>query len=179
MLEKAVTETKAEWDHLNARSFEYQQLKHEADADKGLYDELIRKIREADINSGFQNNNISIADFARPALHPVFPNTRMNLLMAFFASLLLAIGAAILHDSLDTTLRDPAGGQPLPRNRCHWNLPIDRAAAQLPRASRPCAGAAIVPKPCFRLQRQTVLPLNLRLRRGGAHPAQHHPPLGF
>src|ERR1035441_8171076 len=58
MLQKTVAETKAEWDRINSKSFEYQQLKREAEADKTLYDELIRKIREADINAGFQNNNI-------------------------------------------------------------------------------------------------------------------------
>ena len=41
MLQAAVNGTKAEWDRVNARSFEYQQLKQEADANKALYDELI------------------------------------------------------------------------------------------------------------------------------------------
>ena len=55
MLLKAVSETKAEFDRLNARSFEYQSLKREAEADKNLgYEELIRKIREAGINAGFE-----------------------------------------------------------------------------------------------------------------------------
>ena len=62
MLQKAVAETKAEFDRLNARSFEYQTLKREAEADKKLYEELVRKIREAGINAGFQNSSIRIAD---------------------------------------------------------------------------------------------------------------------
>src|ERR1035437_1457401 len=41
MLQKTVAETKAEWDRINSKSFEYQQLKREADADKTLYAELI------------------------------------------------------------------------------------------------------------------------------------------
>ena len=94
MLQAAVNETKAEWDRINARSFEYQQLKQEADTDKALYDELIKKIKEADINAGFQNNNIRIADVARPSLKPVFPNMRLNLSLAFLFSTLLAIGGA-------------------------------------------------------------------------------------
>jgi uncharacterized protein involved in exopolysaccharide biosynthesis len=73
MLQKAVGAAKEEWDRINSKSFEYQQLKQEADADKSLYDELIKKIREADINAGFQNNNIRIADIARPPLAPVYP----------------------------------------------------------------------------------------------------------
>jgi succinoglycan biosynthesis transport protein ExoP len=83
MLRKAVAETKAEFDRLNARSFEYQSLKREAEADKQLYEELVRKIKEAGINASFQNSSIRIADTARPALKPVFPNIKLNLLLAF------------------------------------------------------------------------------------------------
>ena len=90
MLEKAVLIQKRNGTVSMRALSSIQQLKHEADADKGLYDELIRKIREANINSGFHNNNISIADYARPPAGPVYPNTRMNLLMAFVISLFLA-----------------------------------------------------------------------------------------
>jgi capsular exopolysaccharide synthesis family protein len=145
MLQKTVADTKAEWDHLNSRSFEYQQLKREADADKALYDELIKKIRESDINAGFQNNNISIADPARPPLHPVFPDMKLNLLMALLASTLLAIGAAILLDSMDTTLRDPQEASRFLGVDVIGTMPVDRAAAQLPRPNTPAGTPAIVP----------------------------------
>src|SRR6185312_8157083 len=49
MLKQAVNQTKEEFDQLNARSFDYQRLKQEAEADKKLYEELITKIREAGI----------------------------------------------------------------------------------------------------------------------------------
>jgi capsular exopolysaccharide synthesis family protein len=147
MLQKAVAETKAEWDRINSRSFEYQQLKREADADKTLYDELIRKIREADINAGFQNNNIRIADVARPPLGPVFPNIKLNLILAFLFSTLLAVGAALLQDTLDTTLRDPKEASRFLGTDVIGTMPVDRLAAQLPRAAAPVTAAAIVPKP--------------------------------
>lgn len=131
MLQKTVAATKAEWDGLNSRSFEYQQLKREADADKTLYDELVRKIKEADINSGFQNNNIRIADVARPPLKPVFPNLPVNLLLAFIFSTLLAIGAALLHDSLDTTLRDPEEASRFLGTDVIGTMPVDNMAAQV------------------------------------------------
>jgi capsular exopolysaccharide synthesis family protein len=145
MLQKTVADTKAEWDHLNSRSFEYQQLKREADADKALYDELIKKIRESDINAGFQNNNINIADPARPPLSPVFPDMKLNLLMALLASTLLAIGAAVLLDSLDTTLRDPQEASRFLGVDVIGTMPVDRVAAQLPRPSPPAGTPAIVP----------------------------------
>ena len=95
MLQRTVLETKAEFDRLNARSFEYQALKREAEADKGLYEELVRKIKEAGINVSFQNSSIRIADSARPAVKPVFPNLKLNLLLAFLFSSLLAVGIAV------------------------------------------------------------------------------------
>ena len=107
MLKTAVNQTKAEFDSLNARSFDYQSLKQEADGDKKLYDELFRKIKEAGINAGFQNSSVRLADTARPALKPVFPNLNIFLAVAFLASSFLSIAAAIISDSLDKTIRDP------------------------------------------------------------------------
>ncbi|MCC6420273.1 MAG: polysaccharide biosynthesis tyrosine autokinase [Gemmataceae bacterium] len=107
MLQQAVAETKADFDRLNARSFEYQTLKREAETDKKLYEELVRKIKEAGINASFQNSSIRIADSARPGLKPVFPNLTLNVFLAFLFSTLLAVGGAILSDVLDTTIRDP------------------------------------------------------------------------
>jgi capsular exopolysaccharide synthesis family protein len=144
MLQASVNETKAEWDRVNAKSFQYQQLKQEADADKALYDELIKKIREADINAGYQNNNIRIADVARPALKPVFPNMALNLVLAFLLSTLLAVGGAIVLDSLDTTLRDPEEASRFLGADVIATLPVDRAGAQLPRPTSEVASAALV-----------------------------------
>jgi len=107
MLQKAVSQTKAEFDRLNARSFEYQSLKREADADKTLYEELIRRIKEAGINAGFQTSAIRIADPARAAVKPIFPNMSLNILLAFLLSTLLAVGAAVMSDVLDRSIRDP------------------------------------------------------------------------
>lgn len=107
MLQKALAETKSQYDALNARSYEYQALKREAEADKKFYDELIRKIKEADINTNFQGNSIRLADLARPGMKPVSPNIKLNVLLAFLFSSLLGIGLAIMGDVMDDTLRDP------------------------------------------------------------------------
>jgi hypothetical protein len=86
-------------------SFDYKRVKQEADADKRLYDELVRKVREAGINASFQNNAVRISDQARPAWKQTFPDMKLNILLAFVFSTL--IGGAILADTLDNTLRDP------------------------------------------------------------------------
>ena len=124
MLQKAVQETKAEFDRLNARSFEYQSLKREAEADKSLYEELVRKIKEAGINASFQNSSIRIADPARPAVKPVFPNLKLNVLLAFLFSSLLAVGMAVLSDVLDNTVRDPEQATRILKTAVVGRLPV-------------------------------------------------------
>jgi len=133
MVEKAVQEAKAEFDQVNARSFEYQDLKREAEADKNLYEELVRKIKEASINAGFQNSSIRIADPARPALDPVFPDKTLNILLAFLFSSLVAMGAAVVSDVLDKTIRDPDQAARTLRTEVIGSLPLmkNRRAAGL------------------------------------------------
>jgi capsular exopolysaccharide synthesis family protein len=106
-LAKEVSSEKAEYDKLNSHSFQYQQLKSSADNDKSVYNEMEKRVEETGINSNFQNNQIRIADFARPPDQPVFPRIRLNLLLAFIGSLVLAICTAILADVMDNTIRDP------------------------------------------------------------------------
>src|SRR4029077_17427629 len=98
-----------------------------------LYEQLVRKIREAGINAGFQNGAIRIADAARPALKPVSPDHVLNVLLAFLLSTLVAVGSAVLSDLLDKTVRDPEqvartlhteviGSLPLMKNRRSGSL---------------------------------------------------------
>jgi capsular exopolysaccharide synthesis family protein len=120
----AVADAKGELDAMNARSFEYQAAKREADADKTLYDELVRKIKEAGINAGFQNSAIRIADPARPPLKPVSPNIPLNGLLAFLFSGLVGIGGAVLADTLDKTIRDPEQVSRTLRTEVIGSLPL-------------------------------------------------------
>jgi capsular exopolysaccharide synthesis family protein len=149
MLGKAVDDTKAEWDHVNARSFQYQQLKQEATADKTLYDELIRKIREEQINVGFKDNNIRIANIARPPALPVAPNPRRNVILAFLLSVAAGLAALILLDSMDTTLRDPAEASRFLQTDVIGTLPVDHTLSTLPKAfeKKPGDAPAVVPAP--------------------------------
>ncbi len=107
MLQEELLRTKAEFDKLNEHSFEYKRLRDAALADTKLYEELVRKIKEAGINSNFQNSAVRVADEARPSLDPVSPNVPLYTAGAFFVSLLLAIGLVLAADAIDNTIRDP------------------------------------------------------------------------
>ena len=108
MLEQKVTQAKTEWDDLNSRSFNYQSLKREADSDKQLYEELVRKIKK---RRGSTRDSRTVRfgsqTKARPGLKPVFPRIWLNVLLAFLAATFIGVGAAVLGDVLDNTIRDP------------------------------------------------------------------------
>jgi len=142
MSKQAVADAKAEFDGMNARSFEYQAVKREADADKKLYEELVRKIKEAGINAGFQNSAIRIADAARPELKPVFPNLPFNVLLALLLAAILSIGAAILADLLDKTVRDPEQVARTLHTEVIGSLPLLKNRRGLTRPSLPAAGSS-------------------------------------
>lgn len=147
MLKQAVADVKTEFDRINARSFEYKAVKQEADADKGLYNELVRKIKEAGINSSFQNSSIRLSDSARPPLKPVFPDLQMNGLLAFLFSLLLGAGAVILADQMDNSIQDPEQVQRELKTEVLGSLPIVRSwHDKLPLVSRNSTGSNAVVK---------------------------------
>jgi capsular exopolysaccharide synthesis family protein len=126
----AVATAKTEFDRVNGRSFEYQALKREADGDKTLYDELMRRIKEAGINAGFHNSAIRIADAARPPLKPVFPNIPLNALLAFLFSGLIGIGGAVIADLLDKTIRDPEQVSRTLRTEVIGSLPLMKSGGE-------------------------------------------------
>jgi len=147
MLARAVSETKREFDQLNARSFEYQSLKREAEADKKLYEELVRKIKEAGINAGFQNSMVRVADPARPPAKPVFPSLPMNLALAFVLSSVLAVGLAVASDALDDTIRDPEQVPQSLSTEVVGSLPVVRTwRGRLGLAARGEEGGSILPQ---------------------------------
>ena len=109
MLSTAVAETKQEVDDLTAQSFDYLQLKHEADTAERVYEDLFAKIKQSGINSELQNNIIRLADSARPAATPIFPNWPfiVGLSLALFT---LAGAAYVVSAELtDVTAREAEG----------------------------------------------------------------------
>ena len=107
LLKSALDSAKSEADKLNASSIQYAQLKRDAEANKTLYNELFGKIKEAGINSAFQNSAIRIADEARPESSPVFPKKSIFIPLGFFVSLIMSMAVVLIQDMLDKSVRDP------------------------------------------------------------------------
>ncbi len=107
LVQEHLAAVKADYDQLNMRMLDYQQAKQEATADRALLDELVKKIRENEINAGFQNDMVRVADYARPPVNYVYPKKQLNLMVAFFVSTVLAFVGLVATDRVDTTVRNP------------------------------------------------------------------------
>src|ERR1700733_10589768 len=106
MLSAAVAETKQQVDDLTSQSFDYLQLKHEAEAAERVYEDLFAKIKESGINSELQNNIIRLADSARPASRPVFPNWPFIVALSLALFMLSCAAYVISAELTDVTARE-------------------------------------------------------------------------
>ena len=95
-LKAAYESSKAEVDRVSAQAVEYRALKQRAEADRALYEQVSRKLGEAEIESGLQGAPVRLADAARPDYKPVTPNVALNCAVALFSSLLVGCAAAIV-----------------------------------------------------------------------------------
>ena len=99
-------QTKAEGDSLKARTYQYEQLKGEADNDKKIYDDLATRTRLAGINQQFQNATVLLAALALAPHEPVFPKLLINLPVAVILSGVLGILVAVFASVLDKSFAD-------------------------------------------------------------------------
>jgi succinoglycan biosynthesis transport protein ExoP len=127
MLRTGVADTKAEIDRLSSRSLDYRELKHVAESDTKLYEEMVRKIREATLNAGFRGDAVRIADMARPAARPVTPNKPLNLSLALLGSTFFAVGFVFLSEVLNARIHNPDQVQQSLNTRVVATLPNVRS----------------------------------------------------
>ena len=90
---------------LNEAATEYAVMRQEANASHDLYLRVQDKAEEAGLAAGVRSSNISVVDYARQPVKPVAPDLPLYLAITFFVGLWIAVGAALLRESLS----DPAG----------------------------------------------------------------------
>jgi succinoglycan biosynthesis transport protein ExoP len=81
-------------------------LMREAETTRSLYDSLLKRVKDLDVAAGSTNSNISVTEPAEIPDHPSIPATKLSLLIALAASLLLGTGLAFLRDAADRTIQD-------------------------------------------------------------------------
>ena len=105
LVRQAFAERQAEANRVAEKSVQYGILSREVDTNKGLYDGLLERLKEATASAGLKASNIRIVDPGTVPYKPISPNYLLNLGLASFVGLGLGVSVAFLKEHLDQTIR--------------------------------------------------------------------------
>jgi succinoglycan biosynthesis transport protein ExoP len=105
LVRQAFAEKQAEANQIAEKSVQYGILSREVDTNKGLYDGLLERLKEAGVSAGLNASNIRIVDPGAVPYKPFAPNYPLNLGLAAFLGLGLGVCMAFLKEHLDQTIR--------------------------------------------------------------------------
>lgn len=88
---------------LNSAAIEYAVMRQEADRNQELYLNVQAKAEEAGLIAGIGGSNMTVVDYARQPLTPISPNWPVDLAITLFVGLWVAVGGALLLESMTPT----------------------------------------------------------------------------
>jgi polysaccharide biosynthesis transport protein len=91
---------------LNSKAIEYEMARQEAQQSRNLYQNLLSKVKEADVLAGLHSSNITLVDPARPTSRPAKPNVLLFLAASLAGGLFLGVCGALVRDATDTKIQD-------------------------------------------------------------------------
>ncbi|WP_437974623.1 polysaccharide biosynthesis tyrosine autokinase [Sorangium sp. So ce295] len=92
---------------LNSLKIEYDRLRRTKDNTEKLYQLVLERTKESDLQRMLRVNNIHVLDRPNFPLTALRPRVGVNIGIGILAGLLLGIGAALARAMLDRTLRTP------------------------------------------------------------------------
>ncbi len=107
-LVQAVEKKKQEVIDFTRRVNQYESLSREVETNKKLFDEILNRTRETDISQRTEKSNIRIVDRADVPKSPFKPRTKLNLILAIVAGLIVGCGGAFFVEHLNDKVEDPA-----------------------------------------------------------------------
>ena len=102
-------EQKAKADALNDKAIKYIITRQEADDSRSLYEDLLKRLKEAGILQGLKSNTITVVDQALVPTAPKKPNVPLYLSAALAFGLFLGGAGVLVADTLDDTIQDAGG----------------------------------------------------------------------
>lgn len=91
---------------LTLKEVEYNRLLRDKQSNLHVFEQVLSRAKEIDLSSMMRVNNIRMLDAAMVPDIPVLPRVRINIIISVLLGLLLGLGAAILLELFDKTLRN-------------------------------------------------------------------------
>src|SRR6202142_3070688 len=105
LLRKAFGDAQHDANEIAEKSVQYNILKREVDTNRGLYDGLLDRLKQAGVAAGLKESNIRIVDAAVPPKKPAKPRVALNLSLGLLVGLAFGVGAALLQEHFDNSLK--------------------------------------------------------------------------
>ncbi len=103
MVRKSLDELTSEGLKLNEAATEYAVMRQEANSSHEVYMRVLERVEEAGLTAGIHASSITVVDYARPPSKPVTPDLPLYLGITFFVGLWLAMGGALMLESIHPT----------------------------------------------------------------------------
>ena len=91
----------------NQAAIQVALLKRDVDASRDLYEQLVKKLKEAGIVAGLKATNVMVIDPAGIPVSPAEPRPVLNLGLGMLAGSLVGLALCFVQESVDTTIATP------------------------------------------------------------------------
>jgi polysaccharide biosynthesis transport protein len=106
-LQGALGQSQAETINRDKVAIHYQVLQQETDSNRGLYDMLLKRLKETNVSEENRTVSIHVVDAAEVPKGPAKPRISLNLLLACLVGLMGGVGVAFFLEYLDNTIKTP------------------------------------------------------------------------
>jgi capsular exopolysaccharide synthesis family protein len=107
-LQAALGRSQVETINRDKVAIQYQVLQQEVDSSRGLYDMLLKRLKETNVNEENRTMNIHVVDPAETPKNPAKPRLMLNLLLSCLVGLMLGVGLSFFMEYIDNTIKTPA-----------------------------------------------------------------------
>lgn len=137
--QKVYDQDRSAADQLNDKTIEFSIVKREADQSQDLYQDLLRRLKEAGVIEGLHASNITVVDEARTPTKPSEPNIPLYLAAGLFAGVFLGGCGGLLAEAVDNRVRgtEEVEALSLPVLGILPRLPRNEATTALPMTALP------------------------------------------
>lgn len=91
-------------DQMNDKAVEYTIVRKEAEDSRELYEDLLKRLKEAGVIEGLKSSNITVVDPGRVPASPKKPNVPIYMLASLFGGFFLGSLTGLLADALDNKI---------------------------------------------------------------------------
>lgn len=105
LLAAAVAQQKAEVGRLNQLLIQHNILKREFETNQQLYENLLRRLKDATVSAGLRATNIHVVDTALLPSIPVRPKKLLNIAIGLLVGMILGVTLAFVEEGLDNSVK--------------------------------------------------------------------------